>query len=128
MEKRDGILKEKENQTVKAGVEQSGEGPRRWGPAARLALGRCGRVRLCQSYDSSGIPPWQAAAPRPAWHLGLLAVCRSSLLGVTALRSSDCACLITSSVGFLLPSKRRKMGFAAGICCRRKKREEQTVP
>lgn len=83
-------------------MEQSCEGLRRWAHAAKLALGRRGQVRFWEAMNLQASPPRQTAAPRTAWHLGLLAVCQSSLLCVIAMRSSDYTCLITSSVRFLL--------------------------
>lgn len=93
--------KRREKQVAKAGMEQSSEGLRRWRPAAKL--GRHGQVSLWKAINVQASAPRQAAAPCTAWHLGVLAVCQSSLPGVIATRSSDYTCLITSSVRFLLP-------------------------
>lgn len=101
--------KRREKQIAKAGMEQSSEGPRRWRPAAKL--GRHGQVRLWKAINVQASAPRQAAAPCTAWHLGLLAVCQSSLLGVIATRSSDYTCLITSSVRFLLPPNPGRWGL-----------------
>jgi len=108
MEERDGIFREEKRETAKAGVEQSGEGLRRWGSAAALALARCGHVRLWKAQAS---PPLRTAAPRAAWHLGLPAVCQSSLLRIPATRSSAGACLTTASVCFLLPPNPGRWGL-----------------
>lgn len=112
MEKRGGILKEKERETESKGRHGAElRGTEEMGTWSQAGPGQTGSSQALEATQVQASPPRQTAALRPAWHLGLLAVCQSSLLGVIARRSSDYTCLITSSVRFLLPPNPGRWGL-----------------